>query len=84
MKTLCAKAMEILMEESNVQRVDAPVTVSGAGRRAGRRPTRDERGAKAQVARRRLCDFATCVAEWSTQRAVRVVDRHAGARRSAG
>jgi len=26
-KTLCAKAMEILMEESNVQRVDAPVTV---------------------------------------------------------
>lgn len=27
MKTLCAKAMEILMEESNVQRVDAPVTV---------------------------------------------------------
>ena len=26
-KALCAKAMEILMEESNVQRVDAPVTV---------------------------------------------------------
>jgi hypothetical protein len=26
-KTLCAKAQEILMEESNVQRVDAPVTV---------------------------------------------------------
>ena len=28
MKSLCQKAMEILMEESNVQRVDAPVTVS--------------------------------------------------------
>ncbi len=28
MKSLCAKAMEILLEESNVQRVDAPVTVS--------------------------------------------------------
>ena len=27
-KSLCQKAMEILMEESNVQRVDAPVTVS--------------------------------------------------------
>lgn len=26
-KVLCQKAMEILMEESNVQRVDAPVTV---------------------------------------------------------
>ena len=26
-KTLCQKAREILMEESNVQRVDAPVTV---------------------------------------------------------
>ena len=26
-KNLCQKAMEILMEESNVQRVDAPVTV---------------------------------------------------------
>jgi len=26
-KTLCAKAREILVEESNVQRVDAPVTV---------------------------------------------------------
>ena len=27
-KALCIKAMEILVEESNVQRVDAPVTVS--------------------------------------------------------
>jgi len=27
-KTLCFKAMEILVEESNVQRVDSPVTVS--------------------------------------------------------
>ena len=27
-KSLCQKAMEILMEESNVQRVDAPVTVT--------------------------------------------------------
>ena len=26
-KTLCAKAREILVEESNVQRVDSPVTV---------------------------------------------------------
>ena len=30
-KTLCAKAREILVEESNVQRVDSPVTVSGFG-----------------------------------------------------
>jgi serine/threonine-protein phosphatase 4 catalytic subunit len=28
-KVLCQKAMEILMEESNVQRVDAPVTICG-------------------------------------------------------
>merc|ERR1712029_640994 len=28
-KTLCAKAREILVEESNVQRVDSPVTVGG-------------------------------------------------------
>lgn len=28
-KALCAKAREILVEESNVQRVDSPVTVSG-------------------------------------------------------
>jgi len=28
-KDLCQKAMEILMEESNVQRVDAPVTICG-------------------------------------------------------
>ena len=27
-KDLCDKAREILLEESNVQRVDAPVTVS--------------------------------------------------------
>lgn len=30
MKALCAKAREILVEESNVQRVDAPVTVREA------------------------------------------------------
>jgi hypothetical protein len=28
-KALCSKAREILVEESNVQRVDSPVTVSG-------------------------------------------------------
>ena len=28
-KSLCAKAREILVEESNVQRVDAPVTICG-------------------------------------------------------
>ena len=28
-KALCAKAREILVEESNVQRVDSPVTVHG-------------------------------------------------------
>lgn len=28
-KSLCAKAREILIEESNVQRVDSPVTVQG-------------------------------------------------------
>ncbi len=28
-KALCTKAREILVEESNVQRVDAPVTVCG-------------------------------------------------------
>jgi len=28
-KALCAMAREILVEESNVQRVDAPVTVCG-------------------------------------------------------
>jgi hypothetical protein len=27
-KTLCAKAREILLEEGNVQRVDSPVVVS--------------------------------------------------------
>ena len=27
-KSLCSKAREILVEESNVQRVDSPVTVS--------------------------------------------------------
>lgn len=30
-KALCAKAREILVEESNVQRVDSPVTVGGGG-----------------------------------------------------
>lgn len=29
-KVLCAKAREILIEESNVQRVDSPVTVSSS------------------------------------------------------
>lgn len=29
-KALCAKAREILVEESNVQRVDSPVTVSNS------------------------------------------------------
>ncbi len=29
-KSLCSKAREILIEESNVQRVDAPVTVSAS------------------------------------------------------
>ena len=28
-KWLCQKAMEILVEEANVQRVDAPVTICG-------------------------------------------------------
>ena len=28
-KLLCAKAREILVEESNVQRIDSPVTVCG-------------------------------------------------------
>ena len=32
-KALCLKAMEILVEESNVQRVDAPVTVCAATHR---------------------------------------------------
>jgi hypothetical protein len=34
-KALCARAREILVDESNVQRVDAPVTVSGAPGRCG-------------------------------------------------
>jgi hypothetical protein len=33
-KALCARAREILVDESNVQRVDAPVTVSVGTRRA--------------------------------------------------
>ena len=37
-KMLCQKAMEILMEESNVQRVEAPVTVSRSARPV-QRPT---------------------------------------------
>ena len=28
-KSLCAKALEVLVEESNVQRVDSPVTICG-------------------------------------------------------
>ena len=31
-KVLCQKAMEILVEESNVQRVDAPVTVGAVNK----------------------------------------------------
>ena len=34
-KALCAKAREILVEESNVERVDAPVTVSAPAARDG-------------------------------------------------
>ena len=34
-KALCAKAREILVEESNVERVDAPVTVSASAARDG-------------------------------------------------
>jgi serine/threonine-protein phosphatase 4 catalytic subunit len=30
-KALCQKAREILVDESNVQRIDAPVTVRGLG-----------------------------------------------------
>ena len=40
-KSLCARAREILVDESNVQRVDAPVTVSlhyASRRRARRTP----------------------------------------------
>ena len=33
-KALCSKAREILVEESNVQRVDSPVTVRKEGRKA--------------------------------------------------
>jgi len=33
-KALCAKARELLVDESNVQRVDAPVTVRARPRRA--------------------------------------------------
>lgn len=32
-KALCQKAREILVDESNVQRIDAPVTVRTQGRR---------------------------------------------------
>lgn len=38
-KALCLKAMEILVEESNVQRVDAPVTVRAATRRPSPSPS---------------------------------------------
>lgn len=45
-KALCSKAREILVEESNVQRVDAPVTVrSGPRRRPLPRRIRARRGA---------------------------------------
>ena len=33
-KLLCSKAMEILVEESNVQRIDSPVTICGGHIRA--------------------------------------------------
>ena len=35
MKALCNKAKEILIQESNVQHVESPVTVSGAEREGG-------------------------------------------------
>ena len=73
MKTLCAKAMEILMEESNVQRVDAPVTVRTKRRLA----MGDSEGRRAQVA----LGCAACVAERVVLRAMRVVARYTGARR---
>ena len=52
-KALCAKARELLVDESNVQRVDAPVTVRARPRPrparvfvfAPRRPRRPARGA---------------------------------------
>ncbi len=34
-KILCLKALEVLVEESNVQRVDAPVTVCKGAKRRG-------------------------------------------------
>lgn len=48
-KALCARAREILVDESNVQRVDAPVTVSAGGMWAvvlagDRRPAHGSRG----------------------------------------
>ena len=39
-KALCAKAREILVEESNVQRVDAPVTVRRSHRHQTAAPER--------------------------------------------
>jgi hypothetical protein len=43
-KSLCAKAREILVEESNVQRVDAPVTVRSGGGERGERKEREREG----------------------------------------
>jgi hypothetical protein len=43
-KSLCAKAREILVEESNVQRVDAPVTVRSGGGEGGREKGEGEKG----------------------------------------
>lgn len=46
-KALCAKAREILVEESNVQRVDAPVTVRAVARE--RLAAEQERGARGRA-----------------------------------
>lgn len=49
-KALCLKAMEILVEESNVQRVDAPVTVRARALLLlldCKRPGRDSNGGSA-------------------------------------
>ena len=46
-KALCAKAREILVEESNVQRVDAPVTVHAVARE--RLAAEQERGARGRA-----------------------------------
>ena len=52
-KALCAKAREILVDESNVQRVDAPVTVRGPRRRLSCRVLH-RCGCRASLVRSRL------------------------------